>query len=115
MLSVLKETDEKVISLDESLITYWEDIITSGVISDDILTFVPLTPQVRWKWRMNLRGLLIAELDIPEIYVYPNIRINNITNYDFKSDEALEIEGLNVIDSRFLEKKYEDYLIKYKK
>jgi len=115
MLSVLKETDEKVISLDESLITYWEDIITSGVISDDILTFVPLTPQVRWKWRMNLRGLLITELDIPEIYVYPNIRINNITNYDFKSDEALEIEGLNVIDSRFLEKKYEDYLIKYKK
>jgi len=115
MLTVLQEAEEKVLSLDDKLITYWEDLINSGIITNDMLTFNPLTPQLRWKWRMNLRGLLIAEFNIPEIYVYPNIRINNISNYDFKSDKALEFEGIYIIDSSFLEKAYEDYLIKYKK
>jgi len=115
MLSVLREVEDKVLSLDERLLTYWEDLINSGSITKDLLTYHSLTPQIRWKWRMNLRGLLITEFKIPEIYVYPNIRINGITNYEFNSDKILTMEGINIIDSSFLEKAYEDYLIKYKK
>ena len=39
MFTVLEQADEKVLSLDKDLLTYWEDIILSGVISKDDLTF----------------------------------------------------------------------------
>lgn len=114
MLTVLEDVKNKVLSLDKDLITYWEDVIATG-INKSLLTYVELTPQIRWKWRMNLRGLLIAEFSIPEIYVYPNIRVNNLTNYDFNSDKVLSLDGIYLIDSDFIEKKYEDYLVKYKR
>jgi len=114
MLTVLEDVKNKVLSLDKDLITYWEDVIATG-INKSLLTYVELTPQIRWKWRMNLRGLLIAEFSIPEIYVYPNIRVNNLTNYDFNSGKVLSLDGIYLIDSDFIEKKYEDYLVKYKR
>jgi hypothetical protein len=115
MFSVLQDVKDNNIILDDSLLTYWEDIVNSGIITNDLLSYMELTPQVRYKWRMNLRGLLVAELDIPQIYAYPNIRVNGLTNYDFKLNVIPDIKGLNIIDAEFLENAYQDYLIKYKK
>jgi len=115
MLTVLEETYEKVLCLDSKLINFWEDVINSGLITEDKIEENPVTAQLKYKWRRNLRGLLITEFKIPEIYVYPNVRINNVTNYSFNKDNIYLSDTIKVIDANFIESMYEDYLIKWKK
>ena len=114
MVSVFNNIDTE-IDLDESLLNYWEDVLNSGLITKDLLTFREVSFQERYKWRMNLYGLFKCVLNIPRIYIYPNIRVNNITNYDFKGDIVRTMKGFYLIDPTFLESQYEKYLVRYKK
>jgi len=113
MLSVLEDIVDDDLSLDEKLITFWEDVIRSGLIGKDQISFNPLTPQELWMWRMNFRGLLFSKFKIPHEYIYPNIRINNLTSYGFKDTEVVNMSGVYIIDSDVLESIYEEYLTKY--
>ena len=115
MFSVLENIVDEDLALDESLLNYWEDLIGSDLITPDLLSFNEVTPQLLWKWRMNIRGLMYSEFRIPYEFIYPNIRVNGLTNYDLQDDKVKDITGFYLIDSKFLESKYEEYLIKYKK
>ena len=115
MFSVLKDIADEDLFLNERLLNYWEDLIGSGLVKDDLLTFNEVTPQLLWKWRLNIKGLMYSEFRIPNEFIYPNIRINGLTNYDLKNDVVKDISGFYLIDSKFLESKYEEYLIKYEK
>ena len=116
MLSVLSDYEGyDTPQLDEKLVNYWEDMISSGYITDDMVDVVTIEPYEVYKWLRDLRGLIITKFKIPEVYVYPNIRINNLTNYDFKiTPDGKLISELKIIKGEVLQDLYNDYLVKYK-
>ncbi len=117
MLSVLSDyTNYNNPQLDERLLNYWENIIASGYITDDMVDIVTIEPYEVYKWIRDLRGLIKTKFKIPDVYIYPNIRINNLSNYDFKIDfERGKLPTkLKIIKGEILQDLYNDYLVKYK-
>jgi len=115
MFKILENINDKTLSLNPELITFWEDCINVDFITDNDLVFNEIDKVKMLKWTRNLRGLLVAEMNIPEIYVYPNIRINNLTNFEFTPKWIYDHKGLYLIKSDLVESLYEQFLIKYKK
>jgi len=108
---ILEEYPEQ--SLDQKIMNYWEDMINSGLLTDENINYVEVDLSVLNQWVLNFTGLLKAVTDIPDKYIYPNMRINGITDYEFTSDRITEFTKIKVIDPTTLEYYYREYIQKY--
>ena len=112
MLSIRKLI-KKETSPNEKLLTYWDDLIRSGVLKDDDIETVEVDPYELWKWKRNFYGLLRTKFNIPLIYIYPNIIINGFTSYEFTEDKIVGNNQIKIIKPEVLERYYEIYLKRY--